>query len=157
MSLGNIGADAAPMSWIHRGWAALSDYAHNAITHFSHDQHEQPDDEKTPARWGIVAVDLVDHDNTLEARFELPGMAKEDLDVEVHGGQLVVSGEKHMSSSREDGGCLVTERAFGRFRRAIALPAEVSLDDSRADYKDGVLTIRLPKAAAASERSVRIN
>ena len=162
MSLGNIGAPAAPVGWLRKGWSALSEYAHDAITHFSHDDEDQTEadnesrDVSTPARWGIVAVDMVDHEDSIETRFEVPGMAKEDLQVAVSGGQIVVSGEKRMSTSREQGGCLIRERAFGKFQRAISVPADVSGADATAAYADGVLTVTLPKNPDTEQRSIPI-
>jgi HSP20 family protein len=167
MALGDIGAPSAPVAWLHKGWSALSDYAHNAMTHFSHgdDEQVQSADESAdkvvdvagPARWGIVAVDVVDHEDSIEARFEVPGMSKEDLHVEVLGGQIVVSGEKRMSTSREQGGCLITERAFGRFKRTISVPVDVLGGEATAEYVDGVLAVRLPKNPDTVQRAVPVN
>ncbi len=152
MSLGNIGGQTAPMSWLNKGWSSLRDSAHSAITHFKHD-------EEAPAigSWGILAADLIEHNDTVEAVFEIPGMSKEDLNIEIHGGQIVVSGEKRMSSSREKGGVLITERAFGFFRRSLPVPGGVDPEQASASYADGVLIISMPKGSTPVRANVPIH
>ncbi len=151
MTLGNIGKQPAPLSWLNKGWSSLQDYAHSAITHFKHEAAQPAgaeaaaDQEHQPSGWGILAADVVDHNNAVEVRFEVPGMDKKDLQVEFAGGHLVVSGQKHMSSSREEGGCLISERAFGHFRRAIPMPAEIDETTASATYDAGVLIIKIGK------------
>jgi HSP20 family molecular chaperone IbpA len=161
MTLGNIGASSAPLSWLTKGWSALRDHAHGAITHFEHepDRKEGGDDEDSflPGRWGIVAADVVDHDNVIEARLEIPGMSKEDLRVEFSPGQVSVSGEKHMNSSREKGGCLISERAFGHFRRTIPVPTDVDSEKVTAKYEDGVLVITIPKGPETSGSQISVS
>lgn len=132
MSLGNIGGQTAPMSWLNKGWSSLRDSAHSAITHFK-------------------------HNDTVEAVFEIPGMSKEDLNIEIHGGQIVVSGEKRMSSSREKGGVLITERAFGFFRRSLPVPGGVDPEQASASYADGVLIISMPKGSTPVRANVPIH
>jgi HSP20 family protein len=161
MSLGNIGAQSPPLSWLTKGWSALRDHAHNAITHFNHapDTLEATDDvdSSVPGRWGIVAVDVVDHDNVIEARLEIPGMTSDDLSVEFYPGQVSVSGEKHMSSSRKEGGCLISERAYGHFRRTIPIPTDVDSEKVIAKYEDGVLVITIPKGSETSGSRIAVS
>ena len=155
MTLGNVGKDFLPVHWLSEGWSALREQAHNALTHFKHDD----DAAEPPAgaqRWGLVAADIVDHDDHLEVRMEVPGLAKEDLHVEVSGGQLSVTGEKRVDSSRKQGNAVITERAFGQFRRVFPLPAEVRADAARASYTDGILAIDLPKQASSTANQVTI-
>lgn len=160
MTLGNIGASAAPLSWLTNGWSSLRDHAHDAITHFKHDPDSQQDPDDTESflagRWGVVAADVVDHDNSIEARLEIPGVAKEDLNVEVSPGQISISGQRHMSSSREEGGCLISERAFGHFRRNIPVPTDVDSENVIAKYENGVLIVTIPKGPEASGSRVTV-
>lgn len=161
MSLGNIGGQTAPTSWLNKGWSSLRDSAHSAITHFKHDEEapETSDVSEAPAigSWGILAADLIEHNDTVEAVFEIPGMSKEDLNIEIHGGQIVVSGEKRMSSSREKGGVLITERAFGFFRRSLPVPGGVDPEQASASYADGVLIISMPKGSTPVRANVPIH
>ena len=145
MSLGNVGAPTAPISWLQEGWSSLREYAHNALTHFKHSEEDQGEEQSPVTRWGIVAVDLIDTEGALEARFEVPGMAKEDLEVEIVADRLIVRGMKRMDQQRRESGCLITERAFGSFQRAITVPSGLQLDGVKAQYTDGVLSVTLPK------------
>ena len=152
MSLGNVGAPAAPVSWLQEGWASLREYAQNALIQFKRDEDMRDETragkiEEAPgaARWGIVAVDLIDNEASLEARFEVPGMNKEDLEVEIIADRLIVRGCKKMDQQRRHAGCLITERAYGRFQRSIPVPQGLQLEGVTAAYNDGVLNVHLPK------------
>jgi HSP20 family protein len=87
---------------------------------------------------------------------ELPGVKKEDLDVQVRGDTLRIQGKKSISY---DEGASVhrRERATGQFDRTLTLPAEVDATKVAAEYRDGVLTLRLPRAESAKPRTVTIN
>ena len=156
MTLGNVGKDFLPVQWLTEGWSALRDQAHNALTHFQHDEAEAAETPAATQRWGLVATDIIDHDDHLEVRLEVPGLAKEDLKVEVSGGQLSVTGEKRIDSSRKDGNAVITERAFGQFRRVFPLPAEVRAEEASASYADGILAIDLPKQEQPGANQVTI-
>ena len=156
MTLGNVGKDFLPVQWLTEGRSALRDLAHNALTHFQHDEEEAAETPAAAQRWGLVATDIIDHDDHLEVRLEVPGLAKEDLKVEVSGGQLSVTGEKRIDSSRKDGNAVITERAFGQFRRVFPLPAEVRAEEASASYADGILAIDLPKQEQPGANQVTI-
>jgi len=81
----------------------------------------------------------------LEITAELPGVKQEDIDVHVEDGVLTLSGEKRSEKSDEQRG--YSERSYGRFERTITLPPNVDEDACRADFRDGVLTITVPRAA----------
>ena len=87
---------------------------------------------------------------------ELPGVRKEDLDIQVVGDTLRVHGKKTIAY---DAGASVhrRERNAGEFDRTLTLPAEIDADKVTAEYRNGVLTLRLPRAASAKPRSVAIN
>jgi len=87
---------------------------------------------------------------------ELPGVKKEDLDVQVRGDTLRIQGKKTVSY--DDGASVHRrERAAGQFDRTLTLPAEVDAAKVAAEYRDGVLTLRLPRAESAKPRTVSIN
>jgi HSP20 family protein len=87
---------------------------------------------------------------------ELPGVKKEDLDIQVRGDTLRIQGKK--SISYDDGASVHRrERATGQFDRTLTLPAEVDATKVAAEYRDGVLTLRLPRAESAKPRTVTIN
>jgi HSP20 family protein len=87
---------------------------------------------------------------------ELPGVKKEDLDIQVRGDTLRIQGKKTISYD-DEASVHRRERAAGQFDRTLTLPAEVDAAKVAAEYRDGVLTLRLPRAASAKPRTVTIN
>lgn len=87
---------------------------------------------------------------------ELPGVKKEDLDIQVVGDTLRIQGKKTIAYA--DGASIHRrERSAGQFDRTLTLPAELDAAKVTAEYRDGVLTLRLPRAASAKPRTVTIN
>ncbi|KAG7444777.1 HSP20-like chaperone [Guyanagaster necrorhizus] len=86
--------------------------------------------------------------NTVTASFELPGLKKEDVDIDVHDGRLTISGEVKVSSEQEEEGYAVRERKYGKFSRMLRLPQGVREEEIRASFENGLLTVTFPKAAA---------
>lgn len=103
-------------------------------------------------------ADLVDEGSAYRLSIELPGLKQEDIDVEYRDGSLSITGEKKEESENKEGGCLISERRYGSFRRQMTLPADVDAEGIKAEYKDGVLTLTLKKdeAAAAKPRKIAI-
>lgn len=102
------------------------------------------------------AVDLVDEGESLHLLAELPGLAPADLHVKVDGRSIFLSGEKSMSSSREEGNVRISESRWGAFSRVIPLPAEVKVDEVEAVLRHGVLDMHLPKVEAARPHRVEV-
>ena len=93
-------------------------------------------------------------DNEIRVSAELPGMDEEDIELLVDQDVLTIRGEK--KSETEDKGRHFSERYYGRFERSIALPFEVEEDKAEASFKNGVLTVTLPKSAKAQDTAKRI-
>jgi HSP20 family protein len=87
---------------------------------------------------------------------ELPGVKKEDLDIQVRGDTLRIQGKKTIAYD-DAASVHRRERAAGQFDRTLTLPADVDTAKVTADYRDGVLTLRLPRAESAKPRTVAIN
>ncbi|KAF9456977.1 small heat shock protein [Collybia nuda] len=85
--------------------------------------------------------------NTVTATFELPGMKKEEVSIEVHNGRLSVSGENKLSMDHEESGYAVRERKWGKFVRALVLPQGIKDKDIKASMENGVLSVTFPKSA----------
>lgn len=94
-------------------------------------------------------MDLVDRGAQLEVTAELPGLDKDDIELSVHEGTLVLRGHKKHEETKEEEGCYRTERFFGSFQRAVPLPVDVDIDRAEAKFDKGVLTVRLPKTQPA--------
>jgi HSP20 family protein len=101
-------------------------------------------------------IDVTDEGDALRIVAELPGMTRDDVELEVIDDMLVVSGDKRFESTSEEQGCYRVERSFGHFQRAVPLPAGIDLERAEARFENGVLTLRVPKAAGESPAKHRI-
>ncbi|KAI0691016.1 small heat shock protein [Cytidiella melzeri] len=82
--------------------------------------------------------------NTVTTTFELPGLSKQDVHIEVHNNVLSVSGESKISADRSEEGYAVRERRYGRFSRAVPIPQGIKTEDIKASMENGVLTVTFP-------------
>lgn len=101
-------------------------------------------------------VDLTETDKGIEVVAELPGMEQKDIEVELKDDVLTLRGEKKEEREEAKKGYHLSERRFGSFRRSFRLPSEVEQNKISAEFKDGVLTIELPKTAKARKPSRKI-
>ena len=102
------------------------------------------------------ALDLYQDKDNVVAVVELPGMKKEDIDISLRDGTLTISGERKSQTSNGEK-AERTERYIGRFRRSVTLPTRVDADKISASYRDGILTVTLPKAEEAKPRQIQVN
>ncbi|KAG1724371.1 HSP20-like chaperone [Suillus occidentalis] len=97
-----------------------------------------------------LAMDL--HENTetktVTATFELPGIKQQDVNVEVHGNRLTISGESKRSENHTKGSYVVQERSYGKFSRTLQIPQGIKAEDVHAKMDNGVLTVCFPKAGS---------
>lgn len=103
------------------------------------------------------AVELKDTDENLILRAEIPGVEGKDLDIRVTREAVALSGEHRYEKKAEDKGYFRTEFRYGKFQRVIALPVAVQNDQVRAEFKDGILTLTLPKVTEARRKVVKVN
>jgi HSP20 family protein len=103
------------------------------------------------------ALDLREDKDNLIATVELPGLKKEDIDVSVHEGVLSVTGERSREAQTEDAGIHRAERFYGRFHRTVSLPKPVKVEAIQAAYRDGLLTVTMPKTEEAKPRQIDVN
>ena len=105
------------------------------------------------------AVDVRENNNEIDVDFELPGMNPDDVDVSVENGVLTVSGEKqteHNEGQEQEGRYHYMERSYGSFVRSFTLPQGVNEDQIKADFHNGVLTVRIPKSALPQPRRIQV-
>ena len=102
------------------------------------------------------ALDLSQTNDDVVAMVELPGMRKEDIDISLHDGMLTISGERKDETPEGDKTAR-TERFVGKFRRSISLPTRVDVNKVNATYKDGILTVTLPKAEEVKPKQIQVN
>jgi HSP20 family protein len=101
------------------------------------------------------ALDLYQNNDNVVAVLELPGMRKEDIEISLHDGTLTISGERKSSTSNGEQ-AERTEPYVGSFRRSITLPARVDGNKVSATYRDGILTVMLPKAEEAKPKRIEV-
>ena len=106
-------------------------------------------------RW-IPAMDLVETDDSLVLRADLPGVNEEDVAIEIQDGVLTVSGERRADHEQKGEGFHRVERAFGRFSRSLALPQGTNPDRIDATFDHGVLEVRVSKPEETQPRRVQI-
>jgi HSP20 family protein len=109
----------------------------------------------TARRW-VPAMDLVETEDDLVLRADLPGMSRDDVNIEVKDGTLTVSGERKAEHEEKSEGFYRLERAFGSFSRSLSLPRGVDPDAVTAGFADGVLEVRIPKPAERKPYRVEI-
>jgi len=112
---------------------------------------------EAPATGWVPALDLYDEKESFVAIVELPGMKREDIHLTLHDGTLTVSGERSYENGEQEGKTFRRERSFGKFERTVGLPSLVDSSKVTASYKDGVLTVTLPKAEEAKPRQIAVN
>ena len=103
------------------------------------------------------ALDVYESKDQFVVTAELPGMKKDDIDVSLHDGSLTISGERKSGKESNDTGVFRSERYFGRFQRTVDLPTRVESEKVNADYRDGILTITLPKVEEAKPRQISVS
>lgn len=145
---------------LSEGWRELLSRSSDSLTHFSRDKDEEQKESSALAtfpRWSLLAGEVEETGKELIVRVEVPGMEKDDCRITIEGNTLYLSGEKRFERETRESTYHVMERAYGSFQRAIPLPSNVDIDKAEASYKNGVLTVRLPKTGAASGKSIAIS
>jgi HSP20 family protein len=104
----------------------------------------------------MPAVDVWETDNELVYAFDIPGISEDEINVEYDDGALTVSGTRERTEQTEDDRFYRYERRFGSFSRTVGLPQSVEEDAIRADYRNGVLEIHVPKPEAPKPRRIQI-
>lgn len=105
----------------------------------------------------VPPVDIVEDDDRLTISIDLPGLTREDVDVTVNDGVLTVRGERTLEVRKDDPRRFHRiERSYGSFSRSLALPPNVESDKIEATFRDGVLTLTLPKTEAAKPRKIEV-
>lgn len=103
------------------------------------------------------ALDLYQNNDNVVAVVELPGMRKEEIEISLHDGTLTIGGERRKESSTANNEKAErSERYVGKFRRSIALPTRVDANKVIAAYRDGILTVTLPKAEEAKPKQIQV-
>jgi len=103
------------------------------------------------------AFDVYEDKDNVTVKAELPGMKREEIEVSLHDGALTIAGERKSENKYEGAEVYRAERFVGRFQRTVSLPSPVASDKVKAQYKDGILTVTLPKTEEAKPRQIDVN
>jgi HSP20 family protein len=114
------------------------------------------------ATWGMTIdhggppIDLVETTGEIEITAEMPGLEEGDIEIAISDDLLTIKAEKHARHDRQGAGYRINERCYGTIRRTVVLPAVVDPDGVTASFRNGVLTVVVPKVPAASDDIRRI-
>jgi HSP20 family protein len=141
------------------GWRELLSRSSGALTHFG---SPPKNTDLLPARedfpqWSLLAGEAWETAQSVIIRIEVPGMRKEDLDISIRGNVLVVRGVKRSEEAHEGRRYSLMERAYGNFERTIPVTHEIDRDKAEVSYRDGVLTVILPKSDPIPPRQLSIS
>ena len=110
---------------------------------------------RTAENW-VPAVDVWETETELVYAFDLPGVPEEQISIELQDDTLTVSAQRDRTQERVEDGFVRFERRFGSFSRAVGVPAGATEDSVKAEYRDGVLEIRVAKPEEAKPRKIQI-
>jgi HSP20 family protein len=102
------------------------------------------------------AFDVYEEKDNFVVKAELPGMKKEDISVSLQDGSLIISGERKSETKSEGAEVYRAERYVGKFQRSVTLPTPVTAGKVTAEYKDGILTVTLPKSEEAKPKQIEV-
>jgi HSP20 family protein len=101
-------------------------------------------------------VDIFEEADQIVMKAELPGVEKDKIAIDVDGRVLTVKGERSSDNEVKEDNYYRRERSYGRFERSFTLPDETDSEKIRADYKDGVLTLNIPKPASSQTKQITV-
>lgn len=142
-----------------RSWSPFSELNHNMGKFFDDFWIVPPRGirnlQEIDAQW-IPACEVEEAENHYLISLEIAGVPKEQVKVEFHHNQIVVSGERQNTLKKIETGQRFSERRFGRFQRTFTLPAGIDPEKVEANHQDGMLRVYVPKAESAKPRQIKI-
>ena len=103
-----------------------------------------------------TSIDISETDKAVEVKLDVPGVTAKEIDIQLNGNLLTVSGERKEEQEKKGKTFHRIERRYGNFSRSITLPCPVQEDEVAAEYRDGVLAITLPKTEEAKSRKITV-
>src|SRR5262245_5876797 len=116
----------------------------------------QEDDWALGGSWA-PSVDIYEHDNTIILKAEIPGVDPKDVDIRVENNTLTLRGERKLDHEVKRDDYHRVERSYGQFSRSFTLPSTVNTEKIKAEYKDGVLRLALPKREEAKPKQIQVD
>jgi HSP20 family protein len=134
-----------------RGVSSLQDQ----INRLFNDSFERSSNEGNLTAWA-PAVDIFEAEHSLVVKADLPDIKAEELDIRVENNILTIRGERKFEKKVNENNYLRVERSYGSFARSFSLASTVNTDAIQADYKDGVLTLSIPKREEAKPKQIKV-
>lgn len=138
-------------------WRDMSTLQHRINHVFNEPFFRSVDDDELSLGTWYPAVDMFDDDDKIVIKAELPGMEKKDISVDIENRVLTLSGERNYDNEVKEENYYRRERATGRFKRVFNLPADVDSDQIKADFKDGVLKVEIPKPEEQKPKQITVH
>lgn len=123
-----------PLQWTHPSWSKLG----------------------APFEGKMPNVDVIDREKEIVVKAELPGVDKKDLDISVTKNTVTIKGSTSHEEQEEKGNYYRSEISRGSYSRTLTLPSDVNEDKAKADFKDGILELTLPKVTAEKRRTIKV-
>jgi HSP20 family protein len=109
-----------------------------------------------PRATGTLAVDMYQTDEAVVVRSAIPGVDPADIDISIHGDMLTIKGETKVEEEIKEENYLYRERYYGAFSRSLTIPVSIEADNADAEFKDGILTLTLPKAEELKPKAIKV-
>ncbi|MBH8553862.1 Hsp20/alpha crystallin family protein [Nostocaceae cyanobacterium CENA357] len=103
------------------------------------------------------AAELEETEDAIHLKLEVPGLEKQDFNIEATSESISISGERKSETKTEENGVTRSEFRYGKFQRVIPLPSQIQNDKVQAEYQNGILRLTLPKAESEKHKTVKIN
>jgi len=113
--------------------------------------------EEGPQRVWSPLVDILERENEVVLKVDLPGVNQNDIDIKVEESTLIIQGERKLIQETPHGNYLQIERPYGTFQRTFAIPRMIDQERIKASYKDGVLQVVLPKREEVSPKQIAVD
>lgn len=128
----------------------------NRMFNFSLGRYFDQDSTLLGSHWA-PAIDVFDSQDSILVKAEIPGLKKDEIDVSIQDNTLIIKGEKKQENEVKEGNYCKTERYYGSFYRAVALPSSVDTEKTTANYKEGVLELTLTKKEEAKPKQIKVD
>lgn len=138
------------------GWKHFYQRCKGALTYFESKSLEPSVNSERRLSWGMLNTDLADHHDKLIVTMEVPGMEKDEIQINIEGDLLTIRGTKRFKEQYQEGDYHIMERAYGHFQRSLQLPVKVDKTQADAQYHHGVLRLVLPKVEPAKRIKIEV-
>lgn len=129
--------------WLPRGWLRPLHFERHLLPELGHEG------------W-LPKVDVIERDDEVVVRAEVPGVEKKDLDISVTENSVTIQGQTRREQKEEKGNYYRCEISRGMFARTVTLPSEVETEKVKAEFKDGVLELTMPKVEKSKRRTIKL-